>query len=139
MLLAEIRTFQHTAATNAPWTRFFEGSQGLCWDLSSTPDSNVLMGLYARIQFLPSHFLLTFEECFYTGFFEHAQPSRIFSPITTDYLTRYIAFAGAEDKNPHSLQMFSFEQQQHQRRWEAGLKKIQKDECRDKAAGPANE
>ena len=103
MLLAAIETFQHTAATSAPWTRFFEVSQGLWWDLSSTPDYNVLMGLYARIQFLPSHFLLTFEECFYTGFFEHAQPSRIFSPITTDYPARYIAFAAAEDKNSHSL------------------------------------
>ena len=27
MLLAAIETFQHTAATNAPWTRFFEGIQ----------------------------------------------------------------------------------------------------------------
>ena len=97
------------------------------------------MGLYVRIQLLPSHFLLNFEECFYTGFFEHAQPSRIFSPITIDYPARYIAFAAAEDKNPHSLQMFSFEQQQQQRRWEAGLKKIQRDECRDEAAGPLEE
>ena len=93
MLITAISTFQHSAETNAPWTRFFEGSHGLCWDLSLTPDANILMGLYARIQFLPSHFLLTFEEAFYTGFFEHAQPSRIFSPLITDYAAQYVAFS----------------------------------------------
>ena len=71
--------------------------------------------------------------------FEHAQPSRIFSPFTTDYPARYVAFAAAEDKNPHSLHMFSFEQQQQQKRWEAGLRKIQRDECRDEGAGPLDE
>ena len=85
MLIAAIKVFQHTVATNAPWTRFFEGIQGLCWDLSQAPDSNILMGLYARIQFLPSHFMLSFEEAFYTGFFEQERPSQIFSPLITDY------------------------------------------------------
>ena len=139
MLITAITTFQNSAATNAPWTRFFEGSQGLCWDLSITLDYNILMGLYARIQFLPSHFLLTFEECFYTGFFEHAQPSRIFSPLVTDHAARYIAFSAAEDKNPHALQLMSYEQQLRLRQWEAGLKKIQQDEYRDQEAGPSNE
>ena len=140
MLMAAIETFQNTAATNAPWTHFFEGSQGLCWDLSTAPEYNILMGLYARVQFLPSHFLLTFEEAFYTGFFEQERPSQIFNTLITDYLARYTAFSAAEDKNPHALQLFNFEQQQNRRRWEAGLRKINQDEERDRnAAGPSNE
>ena len=140
MLMATIEVFQHTAATNAPWTRFFEGSQGLCWDLSQAPDQKILMGLFARLQFLPSHFMLTFEEAFHTGFFEQERPSRIFSPITTDYAARYIAFSAAEDENPQALQLFSFEQQAQRRRWQAGIRKINQDEARDgNAAGPNNE
>ena len=98
------------------------------------------MGLYARIQFLPSHFLLTFEECFYTGFFEQPQPSRTFSPLITNYAARYVAFSAAKDKNPHSLQLISFEQQLRLRQWEAGLRKIQEDECIDQeVTGPSNQ
>lgn len=40
---------------------------------------------YARIQFLPSHFMLSFKKAFYTGFFEQERPSCIFSPIIKDY------------------------------------------------------
>ena len=98
------------------------------------------MGLYARLQFLPSHFMLAFEEAFHTGFFEQERPSRIFSPTTTDYGARYIAFSAAENENPLALQLFSFEQQANQRRWQAGLKKINQDEARDEnAAGPSDQ
>ncbi len=107
MLIAAISVFKDTEGIGAPWTRFFEGSQGLCWDLGSTPTLEILMGLYSQVQFMPSHFLLTFEEAFYTGFFEHAKDSLIFSPIITNYEARYIAFAKAEDKNPYNLQLES--------------------------------
>ena len=139
MLIATIEVFQHTAGTKTPWTRFFEGSQGLCWDLSAAPDHKILMGLFARLQFLPSHFMLAFEEAFHTGFFEQERPSRIFSPTTTDYGARYIAFSAAEDENPQALQLFSFEHQARQRRWQAGIRKINQDEARDDAAGPSNQ
>lgn len=139
MLIATIEVFQHTAGTKTPWTRFFEGSQGLYWDLSGAPDYKILMGLFARLQLLPSHFVLTFEEAFHTGFFEQARPSQIFSPITTDYGARYIAFSAAEDENPQALQLFSFEHQSRQRRWDAGLHKINADEARNEAAGPSNQ
>ena len=98
------------------------------------------MDLFARIQFLPSHFMLTFEEAFHTGFFEQERPSRIFSPITTDYAARYIAFSAAEDEKPHALQLFSFEQQANRRRWQAGLQKINANDAKDEnAAGPIDQ
>lgn len=138
MLVATIEVFQNTVGITTPWTRFFEGSQGLCWDLSAAPEYKILMGLYAQLQFMPSHFMLAFEEAFHTGFFEQARPSRIFSPITIDYGARYIAFSAAEDENPQALQLLSFEHQLRQRRWEARLQKINADEARDEAAGPSN-
>ena len=69
ILIACISTFQRMEGVTAPWTRFFKGSRGLCWDLSMTPTHQIMMGLYSRLQFLPSHFMLTFEEAFYTGVF----------------------------------------------------------------------
>lgn len=124
MLIACISTFQNTKGIGAPWTQFFEGSCGLCWDLNSTPTHKVLMGLYSRLQFLPSHFLLTFEEAFYIGFFEHAQLSRIFSPIIINYPARYVAIALAKEQNPYNMQLMSNELHQCQRKWQEGLTQI---------------
>ena len=72
MLIACITTFQNSDDTKAPWTRLFEGSEGLCWNLQTTPTHEVLMGLFSQLQYLPSHMMLAFEETFYTGFFEQA-------------------------------------------------------------------
>ena len=85
MIIACISTFQKTEGVTPTWTKFFEGSKGLCWDLSKTPTHQIIMGLYSRLQFLPSHFMLTFEEAFYTRFLEQAQHSHLFNPVLTDY------------------------------------------------------
>ena len=77
MIVIAIDTFHNIEQTDHPWTKFFEGSHGLCWNLLQAPSRQVLMGLYARIIFLPAHFLVTFKEAFYTGFFE--TQSNIFS------------------------------------------------------------
>ena len=40
------------------------------------------MGIYSKAIFLPSHFMVTFKEAFYTSFFE--VQSHIFSTINAD-------------------------------------------------------
>ena len=118
MLIACISTFQKTKGIPSTWTRFFERSTGLCWDLSKTPTHQIIMGLYSQLQFLPNHFMLTFEEAFYTGFFEQAQHSCLFIPVITDYQARFIAFSKVEEKNlRRQLQLMTQEQRDKEHRW----------------------
>ena len=80
------------------WTTYFEGPDGLAWDLSQAPKKEILMGMYARCIFLPSHWLVTFEEAFYTGFFK--VESKIFSLMNQDPQSRYVAFMQMEVNRP---------------------------------------
>ena len=98
MLVTTIQVFENIEQTGHPWTRFFEGTQGLCWNLAKAPSRQILMGLYARIIFLPAHFMVTFEEAFYTGFFE--VQSSLFSTINSDLRCRYVAFTRMEKEMP---------------------------------------
>ena len=54
----------------------------MCWDLQTAPTPPILMGIFARVQFLPAHYLIIWEEAFYTGFFEYQ--SNIFGPLVQD-------------------------------------------------------
>ena len=66
MIVTVIQTYHDIEQTGHPWTKFFEGAHGLCWNLLKAPSTQLLMGFYARLIFLPSHFMVTFEEAFYT-------------------------------------------------------------------------
>ena len=70
MLIATITIFNPLIAFQHPFTRFLEGHNPINWDLPKMPPQNVIMGLYARLQIMPAHFMLTFKEAFLTGFFE---------------------------------------------------------------------
>ena len=80
------------------------------------------MGFYARVQFLSSHYMVTWEEAFYTGFFEYQ--SSIFGPLVKDYGTSYVAYQAMEMKNPLHDTLESAEKEQKIRQWQAGLKAI---------------
>lgn len=56
------------------------------------------MGLFARLQFMPAHHLQTFEDAFYTRFFEYQ--SHIFGPLVRDFRAMLIAYQAMELKNP---------------------------------------
>lgn len=56
------------------------------------PTNAALMGHFAWVKFLPSHFMLAFEETFYIGFFEQASLSGLFNPLTKQHMTRYVAY-----------------------------------------------
>ena len=117
-----INTFPEKIAVTAPWTRFLEGRKGLCWDLQTAPTQECIMGFYARVQFLPSHYMVTWEEAFYTSFFEYQ--SSIFGPLVEDYGTRYVAYQAMELKNPLHATLKSAEKERKIRQWQAGLKAI---------------
>lgn len=85
------------------------------------------MGLYLRLQFLPNNFLITFEEAFYMGFFEHGQMSWMFSPITVEYAANYVAFLAVEDQNPYILQLMSMKQLRWKDQRDVGLQNIWED------------
>ena len=66
------------------------------------PMAPVLMGIYAQILFLPAQYMTTWEEAFYTGFFEYQ--SHIFGPMLHDLGARYVAYQEMEMQNPlHNL------------------------------------
>ena len=98
LIIACIKNFHEAIDTKAPWTRFLEGKKGLCWNLMAAPDPPIIMGMYARIQFMPSFFMHTFEDAFYTGFFEYQ--TKIFRPLVKDLGARYVAFQAMELHNP---------------------------------------
>ena len=123
MLIDSIEIFPANIEIKAPWTRFLEGKQGLCWNLQAAPTPTVLMGIFSRLQFLPSHYMLTWEECFYTGFFEYQ--SHLFGPHVSDLGARFVAYQQMEMQNPLEYILESRERQQRQMRWEHGLKQLQ--------------
>lgn len=98
MIITIINAYKDMAQAGAHWTTYFEGPNGLAWDLSMAPSKEILMGLYARCIFLPAHWLVTFEEAFYTGFFE--VESRIFSLMNQDPHSRYVPFMRMEVEHP---------------------------------------
>ena len=123
MLIDCIEIFPASIKMNAPWTRFLEGKQGLCWDLQAAPSPPVLMGIFSRLQFLPAHYMLTWEESFYTGFFEYQ--SHIFGPLVSDLGARFVAYQQMEMQNPLEDILESRERQKRQMRWEHGLQQLQ--------------
>ena len=119
LLITTIQVFSDIEQTGHPWTRFFEETQGLCWNLLKAPTRQVLMGLYSRISFLPAHFMVTFEEAFYTGFFE--VQSNIFSTANADLRSRYVAFMRMEKEMPLQDILADAELEQRIRRFGQGL------------------
>lgn len=70
MILIAITTFPLDTEYGAPRKHFLEGKTGFCWDLyTEQPSNNILLQLYAQVQYLLAHFLVTFEEAFYISYF----------------------------------------------------------------------
>ena len=77
------------------------------------PPNNVIMGLYARLQFMPTHFMLTFEEAFLTGFFKGQ--SQIFGPLNPEHHIRWVAYTRQELQTELPQLLLTLEQLQRQR------------------------
>ena len=74
-----------------------EGSNGLAYNLSNQPEDRIIYGFFARLMFMPSYYLSTFEEAFYTGFFTF--PTKIFSPEVTNLRARFVAYQAMEKQS----------------------------------------
>ena len=119
MLIACIEDFHNSIHTRAPWTRFLEGRTGLSWNLQLAPTPNVLMGLFARLQFMPSHHMQTFEDAFYTGFFEYQ--TRVFGPLVHDLGARLVAYQAMELQNPLHDILEDAQRERDYQRYQRGL------------------
>ncbi|MCO5578204.1 hypothetical protein L7F22_032042 [Adiantum nelumboides] len=82
MIVTCIQVFRDTEDDDHPWNLFLEGRRGICWNLRDSPPRWIIMALYSRLMYLPSHFLQTFEEAFVTGFFKIS--TQIFHPMAKD-------------------------------------------------------
>ena len=122
MLLACIQTFNPTMKIDVPFTKFLEGHGGLVWDLQLMPPKPVVMGLFARLQFLPSHFMTTFEETFLTGYFE--SQSQIFGPNPSELQTRYVAYQRQESITPLPQIIADMEEKQRLKQYQDALHHI---------------
>ena len=94
MLIATLTAYNPLIETQLPFTRFLKGHDAISWDLSKLPPPNVIMGLYARLQFMPAHFMLTFKEAFHIGFFESL--SHIFGPLNPEHHIKWVAYTRQE-------------------------------------------
>lgn len=74
------------------------GDSKLAWNINMPPLEHTIHGLYARIQFLPSFYMQTFEEMFSTGFIEIA-PNNCFSKLAS-LNASYLAHRIVEMENP---------------------------------------
>ncbi|MCO5598513.1 hypothetical protein L7F22_052610 [Adiantum nelumboides] len=82
MIITCIQVFRDTEDDDHPWNLFLEGRRGICWNLRDSPSRWIIMALYSRLMYLPSHFLQTFEEAFVTEFFKIS--TQIFHPMAKD-------------------------------------------------------
>ena len=87
--------------------------------MTVAPTRQTLMGLYARVIVLPSHFLLSFEEAFYTGFFE--VETHLFSLLNQDLSSRFVAFMRMEIEMPLKEVLADMEEQQRLKRFRHAL------------------
>ena len=83
----------------------------------NTTNSNGLV--LQRVIFLPANFMVTFEEVFYTGFFE--VQSSLFSTINSDLRSRYVAFMRMEKEMPLKDVLADAELERRIRRFRQGL------------------
>ena len=97
MLLTCITMYHRPELADTPWMSYLEGNQGLAYDMSQQPSKEILYGLFARVIFLPSYFLNTFEEAFYTGFFTF--DTHIFAPEMRNLRARFVAYQAMEQQS----------------------------------------
>ncbi|MCO5548009.1 hypothetical protein L7F22_001465 [Adiantum nelumboides] len=102
MIVTCIQVFRDTEDDDHPWNLFLEGRRGICWNLRDSPPRWIIMAIYSRLMYLPSHFLQTFKEAFVTGFFKIS--TQIFHPMAKDLKARYIAYQNTLAENPFRQQ-----------------------------------
>lgn len=72
----------------------------------------------------------TFEDAFYTGFFEYQ--SQIFGPLCTDLAARLVAYQAMELQNPLRDTLEDARKERNYQRYRKGLERINLIEARDK-------
>ena len=87
------------------------------------------MGLFARLHFVAGHYLQTFEDEFYTGFFEYQ--SHIFGPLIRDLGAQLIAYQAMEMKFPLWDMIEDTRRERDHRRHLKALEYINKTTLRD--------
>lgn len=97
MIITLITAFKELPHAAPHWTTYFEGPDGLAWNLQEAPLKEILMGMYARCIYLPSHYMTTLKEAFYTGFFE--VETSLFS-LTNNNPLSSVAFQTMEVDHP---------------------------------------
>ena len=90
--------FEQAKLQNRSFHKFYFGDAKLAWDFNIGPIPQQLHGLYARVRFLSSHYLATFEEMMQYGFIEGYLSScfNIMAPLSE----RYLAHRLEEVANP---------------------------------------
>ena len=75
MLIIALTCFEDAKLVDRQFWRFSVGTSELAWDFQRGPIPQHVHGLFARVRFLPSHYLQTFEEMIQYVFVEGWQES----------------------------------------------------------------
>ena len=70
MLITALTCFEDAKLVDMQFWRFSVGTSELAWDFQRGPIPQQVHGLFARVRFLPSHYMQTFEEIIQYGFIE---------------------------------------------------------------------
>ena len=121
-LLLVVNTFTKALPSHTPWEIFLEGQERLTFYLNIGPNYLQTMGLYARTQFLPFHYMQTFEEIIVTGFIDNGLS--VFGPNVKNISARYVAYKEAKYGDLAFQRMkFLAEAQKREDIWLASLPK----------------
>ena len=83
MLITALTCFDDAKLVDKQLWRFNVGTSELAWDFQRGPIPQQVHGLFARVHFLPSHYLQTFKEMIQYGFVEGWQASYFWSHCKT--------------------------------------------------------
>ena len=75
MLITALTCFEDAKLVDRQFWRFSVGTSELAWDFQRGLVPQQVHGLFARVRFLPSHYLQTFEKMIQYGFVEGWQAS----------------------------------------------------------------
>lgn len=89
-------------------SKFSDKDTGLAFDLQIGPVGDQVWGYYSRVQNLPKHFMITWEELMVTKFF--MIPTHLFHPKAGPLQTRYVALQKASNTAHYKKDHLSLQQ-----------------------------
>ena len=101
--------------------KFSDANTGLAFDLQIGPVGDQIWGYYSRLQYLPAHFMNTWEEMMVTEFL--MIPTHLFHPEDGPLQTRYLELRAASNAIDYKRMNLSLEERARQHELQAVIER----------------